>query len=109
MGGQLFGIAGALLGVPVAATAMALLEIYKRRYELTAGTEEQVAALVAPSVERAWGDSEGADDDDPDAVPAVPLPAAARAGTRAHETKGDPAAPGAQPPQDDQHDGKEPA
>ena len=36
LGAQLFGLSGALLGVPVAATAMALLEIYKRRYELTA-------------------------------------------------------------------------
>ena len=58
LGAQLFGISGALLGVPVAATAMALLEIYKRRYELTPETEAQVAALVAPSVGRAWGDAD---------------------------------------------------
>jgi len=48
LGAQLFGLSGALLAVPVAATAMAMLEIYKRRYELTPGTEEHVAALVAP-------------------------------------------------------------
>ena len=36
LGAQLFGLSGALLGVPVAATVMAMLEIYKRRYELTA-------------------------------------------------------------------------
>jgi predicted PurR-regulated permease PerM len=48
LGAQLFGLSGALLAVPVAATAMAMLEIYKRRYELTPETEDQVAALVAP-------------------------------------------------------------
>ena len=35
-------------GVPIAATVMAMLEIYKRRYELTPATEERVAQLVAP-------------------------------------------------------------
>ena len=40
LGAQLFGLAGALLAVPLAATAMAMLEIYKRRYELTAQTED---------------------------------------------------------------------
>jgi predicted PurR-regulated permease PerM len=63
LGAQLFGISGALLGVPVAATAMAMLEIYKRRYELTPETEERVAALVAPSAERAWGEGDEAEDD----------------------------------------------
>ena len=48
LGAQLFGLSGALLAVPVAATGMAMLEIYKRRYELTPETEERVAALVAP-------------------------------------------------------------
>ena len=52
LGAQLFGLSGALLAVPVAATGMAMLEIYKRRYELTPETEERVAALVAPSAER---------------------------------------------------------
>jgi predicted PurR-regulated permease PerM len=56
LGAQLFGLSGALLGVPVAATVMAMLEIYKRRYELTAATEEQVAVLVAPRSE-GWGDA----------------------------------------------------
>jgi predicted PurR-regulated permease PerM len=65
LGAQLFGISGALLGVPVAATAMAMLEIYKRRYELTPETEERVAALVAPSAERAWGEGDQAEDDAP--------------------------------------------
>ena len=57
LGAQLFGLSGALLGVPVAATVMAMLEIYKRRYELTSETEERVAALVAPSADRTWGDA----------------------------------------------------
>ncbi|HYN75179.1 MAG TPA: AI-2E family transporter [Candidatus Limnocylindria bacterium] len=63
LGAQLFGISGALLGVPVAATAMALLEIYKQRYELTPETEERVAALVAPSADRSWRDDESDEDD----------------------------------------------
>jgi predicted PurR-regulated permease PerM len=94
LGAQLFGLSGALLGVPVAATVMAMLEIYKRRYELTAQTEERVAALVAPSAERAWGDRE--DDRPPptrDAVASAPPPA----------RSADPT------PQEDQPDGKEPA
>ena len=49
LGAQLFGLAGALLAVPLAATGMAMLEIYKQRYELTAQTEEKVAALVEPA------------------------------------------------------------
>ena len=55
LGAQLFGLSGALLGVPVAATVMAMLEIYKRRYELSAATEERVAVLVAPRSERGEG------------------------------------------------------
>ncbi|HEX6917292.1 MAG TPA: AI-2E family transporter [Phycicoccus sp.] len=58
LGAQLFGLSGALLGVPVAATVMAMLEIYKRRYELSPATEEKVAELVAPR-----------DDDDADESP----------------------------------------
>ncbi len=78
LGAQLFGLSGALLGVPVAATAMALLEIYKRRYELTDATEARVAELVAPSAERAWGDKD--DDEGPYAGPsAVSRPTAAAA------------------------------
>ena len=94
LGAQLFGLSGALLGVPVAATVMAMLEIYKRRYELTAQTEERVAALVAPSAERAWGDREdGQPPPTPDAVASAPPPA----------RSADPT------PHEDQPDGKEPA
>ena len=38
LGARLFGLPGALMGVPVAATIMAMLEIYQRRYELTPET-----------------------------------------------------------------------
>jgi predicted PurR-regulated permease PerM len=65
LGAQLFGLSGALLAVPVAATGMAMLEIYKRRYDLTPETEEQVAALVAP---RALKDPDAGD------APVVPAP-----------------------------------
>ncbi len=56
LGAQLFGLSGALLGVPVAATAMAMTEIYKRRYALTEETEQRVAMLVARQRDRADGD-----------------------------------------------------
>ncbi|MBM6399831.1 AI-2E family transporter [Phycicoccus sonneratiae] len=51
LGAQLFGLSGALMGVPFAATIMAMLEIYQRRHEVTAETEERVAALVTPRVD----------------------------------------------------------
>lgn len=53
LGAQLFGVSGALLGVPMGATVMALQEIYKRRYEVGAATEQQVAALVSSGAEAA--------------------------------------------------------
>lgn len=59
LGAQLFGLSGALMGVPVAATIMAMLEIYQRRYEVSDATEEKVAALVAPRV-----DPDAEDDED---------------------------------------------
>jgi predicted PurR-regulated permease PerM len=97
LGAQLFGISGALLGVPVAATAMALLEIYKRRYELTPETEERVAALVAPSADHSWRDEAHDEDHQPDSAPAT------------SSTRGD--APGEPEPPDpsDHPDSKEPA
>lgn len=51
LGAQLFGLPGALMGVPFAATTMAMFEIYQRRYDVTPETEARVAALVAPRVE----------------------------------------------------------
>lgn len=51
LGAQLFGLSGALLGVPVAAMLMAMLDIYQRRYDLTPETEARVAALVEPRLE----------------------------------------------------------
>lgn len=42
-GAQLFGLAGGLLGVPVAATLMALVDLYKTRYEISSATEAAAA------------------------------------------------------------------
>ncbi len=50
LGAQLFGLPGALMGVPFAATTMAMFEIYQRRYEVTEETEDRVAELVSPQV-----------------------------------------------------------
>lgn len=46
IGAQLFGLVGATLGVPVAATAMALFDLYTRRWAVSADTEAEVAALA---------------------------------------------------------------
>ncbi len=46
LGASLFGVAGALLGVPVAATIVALFDIYSRRYEVSAAADSEAAALV---------------------------------------------------------------
>jgi predicted PurR-regulated permease PerM len=97
LGAQLFGLAGALLAVPLAATAMAMLEIYQRRYELTAQTEERVAALVAPSADRSWRDRDDAGGDDPPPTPDAVTSAAPP------DQVADP------PPHDEHPDGKEPA
>ncbi|MGG5260636.1 AI-2E family transporter [Phycicoccus avicenniae] len=75
LGAQLFGLSGALMGVPLAATAMAMLEIYQRRYEITPETEERVAALVAPRVDP--------EEDEPE------LPALAEARAAAREDAGE--------------------
>ncbi|QIM20002.1 AI-2E family transporter [Phycicoccus sp. HDW14] len=74
LGAQLFGLSGALMGVPLAATIMAMLEIYQRRHEVSAETEERVAALVAPRV-------------DPEAEEPE-LPALAEARAARHEADG---------------------
>jgi predicted PurR-regulated permease PerM len=76
LGAQLFGLAGALLAVPLAANGMAMLEIYKQRYELTPQTEQKVAELVGPRARRGW------DQEPPDAG-AAPAPDAAPEPTRA--------------------------
>ncbi len=51
LGAELFGISGATLGVPVAATLMAVFDIYKQRYAVSPETEERIAALVAEKAE----------------------------------------------------------
>ena len=47
MGGALFGASGALLGVPVGATIMALFDLYKRRYEFSEAAEAVAVAAAA--------------------------------------------------------------
>lgn len=51
IGAELFGIAGAALGVPVAATIMAVFDIYKQRYAVSPETEERIQALVRATPE----------------------------------------------------------
>lgn len=51
LGAQLFGLSGALIGVPFAATVMAMLEIYQHRREITPEVEATVARLVTPRVD----------------------------------------------------------
>ena len=81
--------------MPLAATAMEMLEIYKRRYELTAQTEDRVAALVAPSADRGWGDYDDTGGGPPDLAAGAPA---------AHPGPSDEPARA-----DDHDDGKEPA
>lgn len=63
LGGQLFGVSGALLGVPVGATCVALMEIYKKKYDLTPQTQQEVAALVSPEQAAVESPIDGSDDD----------------------------------------------
>lgn len=54
MGGALFGASGALLGVPVGATIIALFDLYKRRYEFSEAADAvAVAAAAGEPVEEA--------------------------------------------------------
>ncbi|WP_226343766.1 AI-2E family transporter [Agilicoccus flavus] len=46
LGAALFGVGGALVGVPVSATLIAVFDIYKQRYELSALAEQQAIAVV---------------------------------------------------------------
>ena len=57
-----------MLGVPVAAMLMSMLDIYKRRYELTPETEARVAALVEPRIHD--DDEDVAAGDEPEDAPA---------------------------------------
>lgn len=46
IGAQLFGLVGAALGVPLAATAITLFDLYKRRWAVSPDTEAEVKALL---------------------------------------------------------------
>lgn len=68
IGAQLFGIAGAMLGVPVAATVIALFDIYKQRYDVTRDVELEAAGVVQRSLKAEESDGPDADSasgDDP--------------------------------------------
>lgn len=62
LGAQTFGLAGGVLGVPMAATAMALLDLYKRRYEISDETRRAAERDARRDVE--GDDVEGEDDDE---------------------------------------------
>lgn len=47
LGAALFGVSGALVGVPVAATIMAVFDIYKQRYEISAAAAGAAQAAAA--------------------------------------------------------------
>lgn len=47
LGASLFGVTGALVGVPMAATIIALFDIYSQRYEVSSAAESEATAIVA--------------------------------------------------------------
>lgn len=47
LGASLFGVTGALVGVPMAATIIALFDIYSQRYEVSSAAESEASAIVA--------------------------------------------------------------
>ncbi|CAM3572640.1 AI-2E family transporter [Dermacoccus barathri] len=68
LGAQMFGLAGGILGVPMAATAMALLDLYKRRYEISDETRRAAERDARREVE-GEGDDErppGRDEEPPE-------------------------------------------
>ena len=84
LGAALFGVSGALVGVPVAATIMAVFDIYKQRYEISAaaaGAAEAAAGGkktgLADGAERGGGSSA--------AAPASNTPMTIAEGARAAE------------------------
>ena len=48
LGAALFGVSGALVGVPVSATLIAVFDIYKQRYELSSAAEAEAFAAIRP-------------------------------------------------------------
>lgn len=54
LGGTLFGVGGALVGVPVSATLIAVFDIYKRRYDLSGTAEREAIQAVRPELRLPW-------------------------------------------------------
>jgi predicted PurR-regulated permease PerM len=73
LGAQLFGVAGGLLAVPVAATLSTVFELYKRRYEISPDAEESARAATVKNE----------DDDEDDEHEPDPDPEDARTGSAA--------------------------
>ncbi len=51
LGAQLFGVAGGLLAVPVAATLSTIFELYKKRYEISPDAEASARAATTREIE----------------------------------------------------------
>lgn len=77
LGAQLFGVAGGLLAVPVAATLSTIFELYKKRYEISPDAEASAQAATAKDDDKNDEDAEQAE---------LPEPAAAR--SPQHDDKG---------------------
>lgn len=60
-GANMFGLAGGLLGVPAAATAMAILDLYKTRYEVKSSTLDAAQRDAKKDLD----DDDSATNDDP--------------------------------------------
>jgi len=59
LGVQLFGAAGGLLAVPVAATLSTIVELYAKRYEISPHAEATAARASAPKQDKADADDDG--------------------------------------------------
>lgn len=67
LGAQLFGVAGGLLAVPVAATLTTIFELYKKRYEISPDAEADARAATTredrkEQADDGSGDADGSDD-----------------------------------------------
>jgi len=67
LGAQLFGVAGGLLAVPVAATLTTIFELYMKRYEISPDAEASAKAATTRKADAAVPEDAGGDDGDPDA------------------------------------------
>lgn len=73
LGAQLFGVAGGLLAVPVAATLSTIFELYKKRYEISPDAEASAQAATSKD------DKDDETDDEPPPVKKRPRAKAGKA------------------------------